>query len=54
MDRVLRFERDVLMAFLDEKSYREIAENLGCHVKAVDNALQRVKKKVRSSNEAMQ
>ena len=48
------FEWEVLMDFLDENSYREIAENLDCHVKAVDNALQRVKKKLRSSNEAMQ
>ena len=54
MDRVLRFERGVIMAFFEEKSYQEIAENLDCHVKAVDNALQRVKKKLRSGNEATQ
>ena len=40
------FEGEVLMAFLDEKSYLEIAETLQCNAKAVDNALQRVKKKL--------
>ena len=40
------FERQVLSAFLDGKSYQEIAESIGSHVKAVDNALQRIKKKL--------
>ena len=40
------FERQVLSAFLDGKSYQEIAQALGRHVKAVDNALQRIKKKM--------
>lgn len=40
------FERQVLSAFLDGKSYQEIADALGRHVKAVDNALQRIKKKM--------
>ncbi|MHC1786152.1 MAG: RNA polymerase sporulation sigma factor SigH [Christensenellales bacterium] len=47
MNEVLsKFERLVLVAFLDGKSYQEIALQLGRHVKAVDNALQRIKKKL--------
>lgn len=40
------FERDVLAAFLDGKSYQEIAVLLGKHAKSIDNALQRVKRKL--------
>jgi len=40
------FEKEVLNAFLDGKSYQEIAEMLGRHVKSIDNALQRVKRKL--------
>ncbi len=36
----------VLMAYLDGKSYQEIANELGRHVKSIDNALQRVKRKL--------
>ncbi len=36
----------VLMAYLDGKSYQEIALSLGRHVKSIDNALQRVKRKL--------
>ena len=39
-------EQDVLSAYLDGKSYQEIAEELGRHVKSIDNALQRVKRKL--------
>ena len=39
-------ERRVLEAFMDGKSYQEIAELLGRHVKSIDNALQRVKRKL--------
>lgn len=39
-------EWDVLMAYLDGKSYQEIAEELDRHVKSIDNALQRVKRKL--------
>ncbi|MBQ9211829.1 MAG: RNA polymerase sporulation sigma factor SigH [Clostridia bacterium] len=39
-------EQDVLNAYLDGKSYVEIAESLGRHVKSIDNALQRVKRKL--------
>ena len=39
-------EKQVLEAFMDGKSYQEIAELLGRHVKSIDNALQRVKRKL--------
>ncbi|MCL0052241.1 RNA polymerase sporulation sigma factor SigH [Peptococcaceae bacterium] len=39
-------EWQVLMAYLDGKSYQEIAKELNRHVKSIDNALQRVKRKV--------
>jgi len=39
------FEMDVLYAYLQGKSYQEIAAILHKEVKSVDNALQRVKKK---------
>ena len=39
-------EREVLGAYLDGRSYQEIAANLGRHVKSIDNALQRVKRKM--------
>lgn len=39
-------EQEVLDAYLDGRSYQEIAESLGRHVKSIDNALQRVKRKL--------
>ncbi len=39
-------EQRVLRCFLDGSSYQEIAEELGRHVKSIDNALQRIKKKL--------
>ena len=39
-------ERQVLMLYLDGRSYQEIAEHLDRHVKSIDNALQRVKRKL--------
>jgi len=39
-------EFDVLQEYLDGKSYQKIAESLDKHVKSVDNALQRVKRKL--------
>ena len=39
-------EQDVLAAYLDGKSYQEIAKMLGRHSKSIDNALQRVKRKL--------
>jgi RNA polymerase sporulation-specific sigma factor len=40
------FETDVLRLYVAGSSYNEIADELGRHSKAVDNALQRVKRKV--------
>lgn len=39
-------EWQVLMSYLDGKSYQEIAIDLNRHVKSIDNALQRVKRKL--------
>ena len=39
-------EWKVLMAYLEGKSYQEIATDLNRHVKSIDNALQRVKRKL--------
>ncbi len=39
-------EWQVLNFYLEGKSYQEIADELGRHVKSVDNALQRVKRKL--------
>lgn len=39
-------EWNVLMYYLEGKSYQEIADKLGRHVKSIDNALQRVKRKL--------
>ena len=39
-------ERQVLAAFMDGKSYQGLAELRGRHVKSIDNALQRVKRKL--------
>lgn len=39
-------EWKVLMFYLEGKSYQEIAEELCRHVKSIDNALQRVKRKL--------
>jgi RNA polymerase sporulation-specific sigma factor len=39
-------EWDVLTSYLQDRSYQEIASDLRRHVKSVDNALQRVKRKM--------
>jgi RNA polymerase sporulation-specific sigma factor len=39
-------ERKVLMLYLDGRSYQEISVDLDRHVKSIDNALQRVKRKL--------
>lgn len=39
-------EWEVLTSYLQGKSYQEIAEDLDRHVKSIDNALQRVKRKL--------
>lgn len=39
-------EQEVLISYLQGKSYQEIAVDLDRHVKSIDNALQRVKRKL--------
>jgi RNA polymerase sporulation-specific sigma factor len=39
-------ESDALRLYLEGNSYEEMAEELGCDTKTIDNALQRVKRKV--------
>jgi RNA polymerase sporulation-specific sigma factor len=39
-------ERCVLRCYLDGMSYREMSLELHCHTKSIDNALQRVKRKI--------
>jgi RNA polymerase sporulation-specific sigma factor len=39
-------ESSALRLYLDGKSYEEMAEQLGCDTKTIDNALQRVKRKI--------
>ena len=47
MEEILSdLEWKVLMSYLDGKSYQEIARDLHRHVKSIDNALQRVKRKL--------
>lgn len=41
-----KLEMEVLMSYLDGKSYQEIACDLDRHAKSIDNALQRVKRKL--------
>ena len=47
MHRVLsELETEVLQLYVEGKSYQEIADMLGRHVKSIDNALQRIKRKL--------
>lgn len=47
MNEVLsELEKKVLALYLDGQSYNEISEELNRHVKSIDNALQRVKRKL--------
>ncbi len=47
IEKVLsRLELEVLNSYLDGKSYQEIACDLDRHAKSIDNALQRVKRKL--------
>jgi RNA polymerase sigma-H factor len=41
-----RLEADALRLYLEGSSYEEMAEQLGCDTKTIDNALQRVKRKI--------
>ncbi|WP_158323177.1 RNA polymerase sporulation sigma factor SigH [Lederbergia ruris] len=46
MELLSDLERKVLALYLDGRSYQEISEELDRHVKSIDNALQRVKRKL--------
>ena len=39
-------EKEVLIRYVEGKSYVEISEEMNRHVKSIDNALQRVKHKL--------
>jgi RNA polymerase sporulation-specific sigma factor len=41
-----QLEADALRLYLDGNSYEQMAEELGCDTKTIDNALQRVKRKI--------
>lgn len=45
-DVLSEFEWDVLTAYLEGQSYQEMAVELDRHIKSIDNALQRVKRKL--------
>src|SRR3954453_20231427 len=47
-------ESDALRLYLEGASYEEMAEGLGCDTKTIDNALQRVKRKVLTHQQARQ
>jgi len=40
------WQLEVLRLYVDGRSYQEIAERLSRHVKSIDNALQRIKRKL--------
>jgi RNA polymerase sporulation-specific sigma factor len=44
--RLSKYERSVLNLYLDGKSYLDIAEELGKTEKSIDNAIQRIRKKL--------
>lgn len=44
-----KLEQDVLRLYVDGRSYQEIADALGRHVKVIDNALHRIKRKLKAS-----
>jgi len=47
MDRLLSsLEVDVLRLYVEGRSYQEISDELGRHTKSIDNALQRIKRKL--------
>jgi RNA polymerase sporulation-specific sigma factor len=41
-----QLESDSLRLYLEGSSYEQMAEELGCDTKTIDNALQRVKRKI--------
>src|SRR4249920_778802 len=49
-----QLEADALKLYLEGESYEEMAERLGCDTKTIDNALQRVKRKVLAHQQSRQ
>ena len=49
-----KLEADALKLYLEGESYEEMAELLGCDTKTIDNALQRVKRKVLAHQQSRQ
>ena len=49
--RLSPLERDVLCLRLEGYSYAEVAARLGCRKKSVDNAMQRIRKRVRKARQ---
>jgi len=47
-------EHDALRLYMEGNSYEEMAEELGCDTKTIDNALQRVKRKVLTHQQSRQ
>src|SRR6187397_1416737 len=47
-------ESDALRLYLEGASYEEMAEELGCDTKTIDNALQRVKRKIYTHQKSRQ
>ena len=44
--KLSRFEMEVLHVYLEEENYAKVAKQLGKSPKTVDNALQRIRKKL--------
>jgi RNA polymerase sporulation-specific sigma factor len=49
-----RLEAEALKLYLEGSSYEQMAEQLGCDTKTIDNALQRVKRKIITHQQARQ
>src|SRR6266498_2136852 len=49
-----QLEHDALRLYLEGASYEEMAEDLGCDTKTIDNALQRVKRKILTHQKSRQ
>ncbi len=49
-----KLESDALKLYLEGSSYEDMAEELGCDTKTIDNALQRVKRKILAHQKSRQ
>jgi RNA polymerase sporulation-specific sigma factor len=49
-----QLEHDALRLYLEGSSYEDMAEELGCDTKTIDNALQRVKRKILTHQQSRQ